>query len=315
MSWGKHLRHFRGGPPPPALHGGARSPLDGRPGQGQARMGRAHGSGAGQWQRGPGSGPQAKPGVGPKGGRERLPQGAGAGRGPDRGVRPQESGRELVQCRWRAHRPAACPPPRSEFTAAPHWRPLIPCAPAQAWLGGLWGALQNLAWPCWLPSWWVRGCKRRPEGRVLLTPPPRSSQSPVWGLRRGRPGSVWELSSQDESGPGGWGFLQWQWRAEGAQGDGCDPDGPGWPWRTGGRTVACHRWELGGLVGQPVVPEDRRAGQGGSGGGRETWRWTGQAGGPQPRPELKDRESKPAGCTGTAGQQGRLRGLGYWHGN
>lgn len=202
----------------------------------------------------------------------------------------------------------ACPPPCGlalsqvrvhTGTAGAHWLPAPQPRP--------WGALQNLAWPCWLPARWVRGCERRPEGRAFFTPllgAPRA-QCGVFA----RLGSVRELSSQDKwagvgSGPSGLGLPA---VAVEGRGDGCGPDGPGQPWRTAGRTVACRRWELGGPVGQPGVPEDGWAGQGGSGGGREPWRWMGQAGGPQAWPESKGGGSKPVGCAGTAGQQGRLR--------
>lgn len=208
----------------------------------------------------------------------------------------------------------ACPPPCGlalsqvrvhTGTAGAHWLPAPQPRP--------WGALQNLAWPCWLPARWVRGCERRPEGRAFFTPllGAPGAQCGVFA----RLGSVRELSSQDKwagvgSGPSGLGLPA---VAVEGRGDGCGPDGPGQPWRTAGRTVACCRWELGGPVGQPGVPEDGWAGQGGSGVGENLGDGWARRGVPRHGLNQRARGASLWGVQGQLGSKAGCGSLGRWH--
>lgn len=161
---------------------------------------------------GPARTPRAKPGVGPKGGQDRLLQGAEAGRGPGRGVKPQKGGRELVRCRWHAHRPAAWPSPRSEFTQAP-------LAPT--------GSLRPSPGPGEHCKTWPGPAGSPPGGREAASegrragpssppsselPEPSVGSSQGWALSGSCPARISGLGWGQA--PVGWGFLQWRWRAE-----------------------------------------------------------------------------------------------------
>lgn len=127
---------------------------------------------------GPARSPWAKPGVGPKGGRERLLQGAEAGRGPGRGVKPQKLARGLSSAYGMPTTLQPGPLP-GQSSHRHHWRPLAPRTPAQA-LGSI--AKPGLALLAPLPV--GKRLRVKARGQGLPHPPPRSSQSAVWRLRK-----------------------------------------------------------------------------------------------------------------------------------
>lgn len=158
------------------------------------------------------------------------------GRGAGQGVRPQQwPGSEA--------RVDAAPPAWGGLAPSQARVHVAPPTPAQALPCHLCEHCKTPAWPCWLPSRRVRGCMQASGGR---------REGPCVGTARGLHASWpdagppecgvvcrqgWVLPSQATwAGSGqaqvGRGFLQWSW-GDGAQGDSCDPDGPGQPWRSG----------------------------------------------------------------------------------